>query len=82
MPSDDKATDGGRFFIAVPTADGVARAGAPPRANVARIHDAHPGMSRRFYDMFLELMSRDGPLPRWQREMIATVVSSENGCHY
>ena len=82
MPSDDKATDGGRFFIAVPTADGVARAGAPPRANVARIHDTHPGMSRRFYDLFLELMSRDGPLPRWQREMVATVVSSENGCHY
>jgi alkylhydroperoxidase family enzyme len=82
MPSDDDATDGGRFFITLPTTDALAREGAPSRANVARVHDAHPGMSRRFYDLFLELMSRAGPLPRWQREMVATVVSSENGCHY
>lgn len=82
MPSEGDATTGERFFISLPSADGVVRDGAPRRANVARIHDAHPGMSRRFYDVFLELMSREGPLPRWQREMIATVVSSENGCHY
>ena len=82
MPSDGEATDGGRFFIALPPAVGAVRDGAPPRVNVGRIHDAHPGMSRRFYDLFLELMSRDGPLPLWQREMIATAVSSENGRQY
>lgn len=82
MPSDADATEGERFFISLPPDAGVVSDGTPPRANVARIHDAHPGMSRRFYDLFLELMSREGPLPRWQREMVATVVSSENGCRY
>ena len=82
MPSEHDAPEDPRFFISLPAADGAARDGAPPRANVSRIHDAHPGMSRRFHDLFLELMSRAGPLRRWQREMIATVVSSENSCHY
>lgn len=81
MPSELEAPADQRFFIELPP-DGVARADALLRSNVARIHDAHPGMSRRFYDIFLELMSRAGPLHRWQREMIATVVSSENNCHY
>lgn len=82
MPSDQDPPEGARFFITLPPADGPARDGAPARANVSRIHDVHPGMPRRFFDLFLELMSRSGPLLRWQREMIATVVSVENGCHY
>lgn len=53
-----------------------------PRAWIVRVHDAHPGLPRRFYDLFQELMVRPGPLRRAQRELIATVVSSENGCHY
>lgn len=35
--------------------------------------------SMRFY---LTLMKRDGPLPKWKREMLATVVSRANGCVY
>jgi alkylhydroperoxidase family enzyme len=55
---------------------------ADPRSNIARINDVHPGMGRRVHDLFAELMFRPGPLSRSRREMIATVVSSENGCHY
>ena len=70
------------FFIALPSDESGRREAAAARANIVRIHDVHPGMTRRFYDVFTELMSRPGPLHRWQRELIATVVSAENGCHY
>lgn len=60
----------------------IAVAATDGRSAIARIHDAHPGMGRRFYDAYLELMVRPGPLSAAQREMIATVVSVENGCHY
>lgn len=69
------------FYIALPE-DEASETGQQVRANMSRIHEVHPGMLRRFYDVFRELMYRPGPLHRWQREMIATVVSSENGCHY
>jgi hypothetical protein len=52
------------------------------RASIAQVHDIHPGIGRRFFDLFLELMVRPGPLPRWQRELIATVVATTVGCHY
>ena len=39
-------------------------------------------MTRRFYELFAELMYRPGPLQRWQRVLIAVMVSVENGCHY
>ena len=75
----EPAEDRGGWFVALPP---EGSSDASPRANVGRIHDLHPGMSRRFYDLFLELMVRPGALPRWRRELVATVVSSENGCHY
>lgn len=65
-----------REYIALPSG------GDDSRAAISRIHDVHPGMTRRFHDIFLELMVRPGPLRASQRELIATVVSSENGCHY
>ncbi len=72
----ERNDDGPGPYIALPEATGA------PRAGIVRIHDAHPGLPRRFYDLFQELMVRPGPLRRSQRELIATVVSSENGCHY
>jgi hypothetical protein len=63
------------FFIRLPESD-------DGRSSIIRVHDAHPGMARRFYDLFMELMSRPGPLLRWQRELIATVVALDNGCRY
>lgn len=69
------------FYITLPDDDGTQN-GQSVRANMSRIHEVHPGMLRRFYDVFRELMYRPGPLLRWRREMIATVVSAENGCHY
>lgn len=61
-------------FLPAATTDG--------RSAIARIHAAHPGMIRRFYDAYLELMVRPGPLSAAQRELIATVASAENGCLY
>lgn len=70
------------FFIALPPEGEGASKHVAPVPNIVRIHDMHPGMPRRFHDMFRELMYRSGPLHRWQRELIATVVSAENDCHY
>ena len=63
-------------FIALPPG------GDDFRSSMARIHDAHPGMGRRFFDLFLELMVRPGPLRSAQRELVAVVVASEVECHY
>ena len=67
---------GTEFFISLPSEL------AHDRASIAQVHDIHPGMGRRFFDLFLELMIRPGPIPRWQRELIATVVATTAGCHY
>ena len=74
MPPDDSSSPS-PWIALPPEGDGG-------RANIVRIHDAHPAMGLRFYGLFMELMERPGPLRRSQRELIASVVSSENGCHY
>lgn len=81
MPPED-LTPAPPFYIAVPEDDGATKRRSAERAHIVHIHDAHPGMPRRFHDLFNELMYRPGPLSRARRELIATVVSSENGCHY
>jgi alkylhydroperoxidase family enzyme len=50
--------------------------------NIVRIHGVHPAMMRRHLDLYVQVMRAPGPLTRAQREMIAVVVSKENGCHY
>lgn len=50
--------------------------------NIERIHSVSPGIRRRHVDLYVDLMRRPGPLGRAQREMVAVVVSAENGCHY
>ena len=75
MPPDGTSPSAGEY-IALPLGSDDSRPA------IRRIHDAHPGMGRRFHDIFVELMVRQGPLRASQRELIAAVVSSENGCHY
>ena len=51
--------------------------------NVLRLQSLRPETLRASTDLYLEVMhSPRCPLTRAQREMIATSVSRENGCHY
>ena len=50
--------------------------------NILRIHGVHGRVMRLHYDLYIELMHKRSPLSRAQREMIATVVSRLNDCHY
>ncbi len=61
----------------IPEADRV-----PDLDNILRIHSVHPRVMRQHYELYIELMYKPGPLSRPQREMVATVVSATNGCHY
>ncbi len=54
----------------------------PDQDNILRIHGVHSRVMKQHYDLYVELMHRRGPLSRVQREMIASVVSAANGCHY
>lgn len=51
--------------------------------NIIRLQSLRPKVLRSSTQLYMELMhSPEGALSRAQREMIATVVSSVNGCHY
>jgi uncharacterized peroxidase-related enzyme len=51
--------------------------------NVVRLQSVRPKVLHASMQLYLELMhSREGALTRAQREMIAVVVSTTNGCHY
>ena len=50
--------------------------------NIIQVHCMHPEVMRLHYELYLRLMHKAGPLSRVQREMVAIVVSVENGCHY
>ena len=51
--------------------------------NVIRVQSARPRVLKASTTLYLEIMhSDDSGLSRAQREMIATAVSSFNGCHY
>jgi len=51
--------------------------------NINRIQSLQPKVLRASTQLYLEVMHAiDGELSRAQREMIATVVSSANECHY
>lgn len=59
----------------------VARAGKV--FNVVRLQSLRPRVLRASTQLYVELMrSPEGALTRARREMIATVVSRANGCHY
>ncbi len=66
----------------VPAADLAPADRVPDPDNIVQIHAIHPAIMRQHYELYLQLMRRDGPLPRTAREMVAVVVSQANGCHY
>ena len=50
--------------------------------NVVRLSSLNPAALREWLGTYKQLMFGDSPLARYEREMIATVVSVENSCHY
>ena len=51
-------------------------------AHIYKVHSLHPQSMLNHAHLFRTLMFGPGPLTRSQREMIATVVSAINACHY
>ncbi len=51
-------------------------------ANILKIHSLAPKTLSAHLDLYLAVLHAPGELSRAQREMIAVVVSSVNGCHY
>ena len=51
-------------------------------ANILRIQSLNPAVLRAGVQLYSALMHGPSPLPRWQRELIATVVSRANDCFY
>jgi alkylhydroperoxidase family enzyme len=50
--------------------------------NILRIHGQHPATLAAHMSLYRTLMHGPSPVPRWEREMIAVVVSATNSCHY
>jgi len=50
--------------------------------NILKIHSLHPRSLIAHLDYYRAIMFGSSPLSRKLREMIATVVSAENSCHY
>lgn len=50
--------------------------------NVLKIHSLHPAGLRAHWDLYVAAMAGTPGLRKVDREMIALVVSTLNGCHY
>ena len=50
--------------------------------NILRIQSLNPPVLRSSMALYRDAMHGESPLSRAQREMIATVVSRTNECHY
>lgn len=50
--------------------------------NVVSAQSLRPRVMRASLALYQALMIDEGALPRWQRELLAVVVSRANGCHY
>ena len=70
------------FIEYVPESEIAPEQRVADKDNIIQIHCVHPEVMRLHYDLYLRLMHKAGPLSRVQREMVAIVVSVENGCHY
>ena len=60
--------------------EGVARAGKV--FNILRVQSLSPEALDATMDFYESVMLGKGPLRRWERELLATVVSKINGCVY
>lgn len=58
----------------------VARAGRV--WNIVRIMSPNPPVLAASMQLYREVLYGESPLSRRQREMLAVVTSSANGCHY
>lgn len=50
--------------------------------NIIQVHAVHPAVMRQHYELYKQLMHRDGPLSRRERELLGVRVSALNHCHY
>ena len=50
--------------------------------HIVALSSLNPALNRVFLDLYLRLMRGESPLSRRLREMLATVVSRANSCHY
>jgi len=50
--------------------------------NVVKLGSLTPSINRTFMELYLRLMHGPGELTRRERELLATVVSRANACHY
>jgi uncharacterized peroxidase-related enzyme len=50
--------------------------------NILKVHATRPTAMLAHLDLYRELMFSRSELSRAERELIASVVSSVNGCHY
>ena len=51
-------------------------------AHIMKVHSLHPQSMLDHRALYETLLFGRSPLKRYQREMIGTVVSAVNGCHY
>lgn len=50
--------------------------------NILRVQSLNPPVLQASLDLYVKTMHGESPLSRGLREMIATVVSRANHCHY
>ncbi len=50
--------------------------------NIVKAMSLRPGVLRRSMDLYKGIMHGPSDLSRQERELLATVVSHENDCHY
>ncbi|MGI9518477.1 MAG: hypothetical protein ACR2NP_15585 [Pirellulaceae bacterium] len=52
------------------------------RDHIIQVHGINSPVMKQHLELYAHLMRGPGPLNFVQREMVATVVSGLNGCHY
>ena len=62
---------------------GAATSRAGSVAGIVKLHSNHVPTLRASMNLYMATTTtEDNPLPRWTRELIATVVSRTNDCFY
>jgi len=51
-------------------------------ANIMKIHSLNPEALKNHLDLYLTIMFRKPGLKRWERELVAVIVSRVNKCRY
>lgn len=66
--------------------DALRRQVADPRTgqidNIIRVHSIDERSLKAHLQLYMQAMKSTPTLPKVEREIIAVVVSKENGCHY